>query len=191
MIASPATLTDLLHTEGQAGLVAGRIIRFPSHGHRPGGIIGRLVRSFHDHAERTERGQAFASTVGFALPAPLRSGPESFCPDASLYDGPLPANPMHFLPGPPTFAAEVRSEDDYGHPEDGLPPAAERAQADKRRDCFEAGTRLVWDVDPMAETVHAHAAAEPDRPRVFRRGDTTDAGDVLPGCRLAVNALFA
>ena len=63
----------------------------------------------------------------------LSSGRESFSPDAAYFLGPFPSNPMRFLVGPPIFAVEVRSENDYG-------PAAEAAMADKRADYFEAGT---------------------------------------------------
>ena len=53
---------------------------------------------------------------------------------------------MRFIEGAPTFAVEVRSENDYG-------PAAEVALAEKREDYFAAGTTVVWDVDPVAGTV--------------------------------------
>ena len=49
---------------------------------------------------------------------------------------------------PPAFAAEVRSENDSGL-------AAESEMADKRSDYFAAGTLVVWDVDPVAQTVAA------------------------------------
>ena len=78
---------------------------------------------------------------------------------------------------------EVRSENDYT-------PSANRAIADKRADYFEAGTAVVWDVDPLAETVTCHRASDPDAPAVFRRGDTADAEPALPGWRVAVDALF-
>ena len=75
--------------------------------------------------------------------------------------------------------------------DEALGETAERAQAEKRRDYFEAGTRLVWDVDPVAEVIHAYAADAPNAPTVFRRGQTADAGDVLPGWQVAVDWLFA
>ncbi len=53
---------------------------------------------------------------------------------------------MRFIEGPPTFAVEVRSENAYT-------PAAEIEIAAKRADYFAAGTLVVWDVDPIAETI--------------------------------------
>ena len=104
-----ATLDDLMRTEGQAELIAGRIVRFPPHGHFPAVLAGRIRRSLFDYAELLGRGQSYGGTVGFVFPA-LANGRESFCADAAYYTGPPPANPMHFIPGPPDFAVEVRSD---------------------------------------------------------------------------------
>ena len=51
-----------------------------------------------------------------------------------------------FLEGAPVFAAEVRSDCDYG-------TKAERAMADKRADYFAAGTLVVWDVDVLKDEI--------------------------------------
>ena len=56
---------------------------------------------------------------------------------------------------------------------------------------MKAGTLVVWDVDPLAESVTAYTAASPLAPTVFRRGDTADAEPAVPGWRLPVDALFA
>jgi Uma2 family endonuclease len=119
--------------------------------------------------------------MGFAVPE-LPSGRESFSPDASYYPGPFPPDNMRFIEGAPTFAVEVRSENDYG-------PAAETEQADKRADYFQAGTLVVWDVDPLSETVTRHRASDPT-PVVFGRGDTADAEPGVPGWRMAVDDIF-
>jgi Uma2 family endonuclease len=121
--------------------------------------------------------------MGFAVPE-LPSGRESFSPDAAYYLGVLPVNPMRFIDGAPTFAVEVRSENDYG-------PAAERDMADKRDDYFTAGTLVVWDVDPEAETVAVYRADAPTAPTLFRIGDTADAEPAVPGWRMAVDEVFA
>src|SRR5262249_56723429 len=104
--------------------------------------------------------------------------------DASYYDGLLPVNLMRFVEGPPTFAAEVRSENDYG-------PAAEAEMAAKREDYFAAGTLAVWDVDPVAEVIDCYLATAPTQPIRFRRGQTADAGPAVPGWQIAVDDVFA
>src|SRR5579871_3095006 len=118
----PDTLDDLLKVEGRAELIAGRIVYFLPIGHAPNRIAGEIIFSLKLHARSTGRGHAFTGSIVFAVPK-LRSGRQSFSPDASYYDGPPPANRMRFVDGPPTFAVEVRSENDYG-------AAAETAIAD-------------------------------------------------------------
>ena len=90
---------------------------------------------------------------------------------------------MRFIEGAPVFAAEVRSEGDYG-------PAADRAYAAKRRDYFAAGTLVVWDVDPVHKTIASYRADRPDSPTHFAIGETADAEPALPGWRVAVGAIF-
>jgi Uma2 family endonuclease len=91
---------------------------------------------------------------------------------------------MRFVEAAPSFAAEVRSENDYG-------PAAEAELADKRSDYFAAGTQVVWDVDPRAECVHVYRAAQPTQPVTYRRGQVADAEPAVPGWRVAVDWIFS
>jgi len=182
--ASPtrATLDDLYRADGKAELIGGRIVHYMASGHKPSRVAFRIARRLDDHAEATGQGVAYADNMGFAVPE-LASGRESFSPDASYYEGPLPANPMRFVEGPPTFAVEVRSESDYGD-------AAERHMAAKRADYFAAGTPVVWDVDPEAEVIHVYRSTTPDQPITYARGQVAEAEPAVPGWRLAVDAIF-
>ena len=91
---------------------------------------------------------------------------------------------MRFPVGAPTFAVEVRSENDYG-------AAAECAMAEKRADYFACGTLVVWDVDLLSQDViKSYKASDPEHPVVFRRGDIADAEPAVPGWRMAVHDLF-
>src|SRR3984957_10443101 len=162
-----ATLDDLYREEGKAELIGGRIVRFLAAGHLPSVVAGEIFVSLRLYAKTTKSGIGYADGVGFAIPE-RPSGRESFSPDASYYLGPLPANPMRFIEGAPTFAVEVRSENDYGN-------AAEVEMAAKRDDYFAAGTLVVWDVDPQAETVTVYRATNPAQRDVFRRGQSADA----------------
>lgn len=176
-----ATLDDLLRTPEKAELIGGRIVTYMATGSRPNEVAGNIYVSLRAHAARTKRGKAYTDNMGFAVPE-LPSGRESFAPDASYYDGPIP-DPMRFVPGPPNFAAEVRSEGDYT-------PVAESVMADKRADYFLAGTQVVWDVDPLAETIAVYRAASPDHPTIFRRGQIVDAEQAVPGWRINVDEVF-
>ncbi|WP_020475393.1 Uma2 family endonuclease [Zavarzinella formosa] len=177
-----ATLADLAKVVGKAELVNGRVVRAVPTGYRPGIIATRLLRRLADHVDRLGRGEAFGDNVGFAVPE-LSTGRESFSPDAAYYSGPPPANEMRFVPGPPDFAAEVRSEGDYG-------PSAEAALAAKRVEYFEAGTLVVWDVDPVAGVVRSYHSGE-ENPTIFVAGGEADAEPAVPGWRLSVDWLMA
>jgi Uma2 family endonuclease len=183
--ASPAraTLDDLAREPGKAELIGGRIIRFMATGRKPNRVAGRIFRSLAEYAEQTGRGEAYTDNMGFAVPL-LRSGRQSFCPDAAYFVGALPANPMKFIDGSPTLAIEVRSESDKG-------PAAEAEMAAKRDDYFEAGTLVVWDVDPIAEQIHVYRASAPDAPTTYARCQIAEAEPAVPGWRVAVDWVFA
>src|SRR5205085_3673294 len=99
----------------------------------------RIAMDLEGFSTRTKFGTAYADGVGYAVQG-LPSGRESFSPDASLDDGPDDGEPMRFIPRSPLFSAEVRSECDYG-------AEAEKEMAAKREDYFQAGTKVVWDVD--------------------------------------------
>jgi len=182
VIQSRATLDDLYRTPEKAELIGGRIVHLSASGHKPSLVAGRISRSVHDHATHTGTGEAFTGKLAYAI-SELPSGRESFSPDASYYDGPLPADPMRFIEGPPTFAAEVRSENDYT-------PAAAVEMADKRTDYFAAGTRVVWDVDPLAECIHVYKASDPGQPTTYHRGQVAEAEPAVPGWRVAVDWIF-
>ena len=181
--AARATLRDLAREPGKAELIGGRIVRHMATGHLPNVGAGRIFRRLADYADETGRGTAYTDSMGFAVPE-LPSGRESFSPDAAYYTGPLPANRMRFVEGPPDFAVEVRSESDSG-------PAAEQEMAAKRADYFAAGTRVVWDVDPRAGVVRVYRPDAPDTPVTFSRGQEADAEPAVPGWRLPVDWLMS
>jgi Uma2 family endonuclease len=177
-----ATLEDLYRTPGKAELIGGRIKELMPTGHTPARIGFRIARSLDDYAVQIGKGTAYPDNMGFAVDE-LPSGRQSFSPDASYYDGPLPTNLMRFVEGPPTFAAEVRSETDYT-------ATAEAEMADKRADYFAAGTRVVWDVDPVAKCIHVYKASDPGRPITYKRGQVAEAEPAVPGWRVNVDWVF-
>jgi len=178
-----ATLDDLLRTEGKSELIGGRIIEYMATGIRLNEVAGNIYSSLKTYTRSRGKGKGFTDNLGYAVPE-LPSGRESFSPDASYYDGPLPANLMRFVEGPPNFGAEVRSESDYT-------PSAELDMAQKRADYFAAGTKVVWDVDPVAETIDCYRADAPDQPVRYVRGQIAEAEPAVPGWRIAVDEVFA
>ncbi len=179
-----ATIDDLYRVEGKAELINGRIVRYMPTGHLPATVAAEIFVHLRAHAKQTGIGVAHTDNLAYALPRQLKNGRHSFSPDASYYVGPLPANRMCFIEGAPTFAVEVRSEGDYT-------PAAEREIAAKRADYFEAGTLVVWDVDPQARTIRAYSVSAPTQPIVYRVGDVASAEPAVPGWTVAVAEIFA
>ena len=178
-----ATLDDLLRTEGKAELIAGRIVTQMPSGDAPSTAAFRIAIRLDEHARGTGVGVAYPDGIGYAIDPPLSSGRQSFSPDASYHVGPRPNNRMRF-DGLPIFAAEVRSENDYG-------PAAEADMAAKGADYFEAGTAVVWDVDPIAGTI-AVFRSDPMSPTAFyAQGDSAGAEPAVPGWRVNVDEVVS
>jgi Uma2 family endonuclease len=174
-----ATIEDLYKVEGKAELVDGQIVLMSPTGDMPGRASLAIGMSLRQHQRRTGVGVAYADNVGFRVNLPRR---KSFSPDAAFHTG--EPTGMKFLEGAPVFAAEVRSEDDYG-------PAAEAAMRRKRADYFAAGTQVVWDVDLLDEdVVRVYRATDPEHPTMYRRGDFAEAEPAVPGWRMLVDELF-
>jgi Uma2 family endonuclease len=83
-----------------------------------------------------------------------------------------------YIPGAPDLAIEIRS------PEDTLAELSAKAA-----DYLRAGTRFVWVVDPVAQTVQVHRFGEPAF--TIQAGASLDGKDPLPGFTLPLNELFA
>ena len=177
-----ATLDDLYRAEGKAELIDGRIVSMAS-GYLPIVVAGNIFADLRSYQKSCKKGYVLGDNLGYAV-SEMLSGRESFSPDVSYYDGPLPKNLMRFIEGPPTCAIEIRSENDYGD-------AAEELLAAKRNDYFLAGTLAVWDVDPQAETIRLYVAASPNNPTLFRRGEIAHAEPAVPGWRISVDEVFA
>lgn len=175
-----ATIEDLYREHGKAEIVGGELIHMAPTGGRPGYAAGEIFASLRQHARRTRQGRAVTDNNAFRVRLPNR---DSFSPDAAFYTGPDPG--MRFYEGAPAFAAEVRSESDYG-------AAAEQAIVDKRHDYFAAGTLVVWDVDLLGEdVVRVYRATDPDHPTVYRRGQVAEAEPAVPDWTMPVDDLFA
>lgn len=174
-----ATVEDLYRVDGKAELVDGRLVLMSPTGDAHGTAVGNIFFALKMYEREHGGGRAYGDNLGFLVDLPRR---RSFSPDAAWHLGERTG--AKFLEGGPSLAVEVRSPEDYG-------PAAERRMAAKRADYFAAGTGVVWDVDVLREElIRAYRADAPDRPQVFRRGETADAEPAVPGWRFPVDELF-
>lgn len=176
-----ATIDDLacVADHGKAELIDGVVVFMSPTGFLPNYVAGEIYASLRDYARRTRTGYAIGDNAGFVVDLPHRT---SFSPDAAFYTG--KSTGMRFLEGAPVFAAEVRSENDYGR-------VAEREMSEKRSDYFAAGTLVVWDVDILSdEIIRVYRADASNTLTVYRRGDTAEAEPAVPGWTIAVDDLF-
>lgn len=184
VLEKPAATTEeliekLYRTEGKAEIINGEIVEFMSTGCEPGIAGLNIAFSLKMYQRKTKSGITFGDNIGFIVNLPNR---KSFSPDAAYFIG--EPTGMKFLQGAPIFAVEVRSENDYGK-------KAEKAISDKRADYFAAGTKIVWDVDLLSdEVIKSYTRANPDDPKIFRRGEIADAEPALPDWKMPVDELF-
>ena len=179
-VKSQASINDLYRVpdNGKAEIVNGEIVLMSPTGGLPGRASGAIYASLRS-IERQAGGRAYPDNVGFIVDLPNR---KSFSPDASFHTGMPPG--MKFLEGAPVFAAEIRSENDYGD-------KAEIKIAAKRKDYFAAGTLVVWDVDLLSDdVVKVYSVSSQDTPRIYHRGELAEAEPAVPGWKLAVDELF-
>lgn len=180
-IKSEATIEDLyrLPDNCKAEIVNGELVLMSPTGFLPGRAGGEIYASLRDYERVQKNGYALPDNVGFLVNLPHR---RSLSPDAAFYIGKPTGG--KFLDGAPVFAAEVRSESDYGE-------TAEKDMANQRRDYFAAGTLVVWDVYVLkSEVVRVYRASNPEQPQVYRRGEMAEAEPAVPGWSMLVDDLF-
>lgn len=171
-------IAELYKIDGKAEIVGGRIVMMSPTGDMPSSAGFAIAISLKLYSKQIG-GRAYTDNAAFLVDLPDR---KSFSPDAAYYTG--PRTRMKFLQGAPDFAAEVRSEGDYG-------PAVEREIAAKRADYFAAGTKVVWDVDLLSDdVVRVYRADSPDQASFYRRGEIAEVEPAVPGWTFAVDELF-
>lgn len=176
-----AMIEDLYRVpdNGKAEIVNKELVLMSPSGGVPGRAGGETYVSLREYERRTRSGYALPDNMGFIVNLPHR---RSFSPDAAFYTGKLKGG--QFLDGARAFAAEVRSEGDYG-------ANAEREMAEKRRDYFAAGTLVVWDVDVLKERiVRVYRADDPENPTTYGSGELAEAEPAAPGWSMPVDDLL-
>lgn len=174
-----ATIEDLYLVDGKAELVNGEIVHMSPTGDAPNYAALEIAVSLREYARRTGTGRAVSDNAAFRVNLPHR---QSFSPDAAFHTG-KPTG-MKFFDVAPVFAAEVRSENDYG-------ARAEKQIIAKRADYFATGTLVVWDVDLLSDdVVRVYRANDPNIPKIYRRGDVAEAEPAVPDWSMPVEDLF-
>lgn len=173
------TADELLHLNlpnKRTELVRGVLIVSEPPGYHHGLVVVKLARAIADFVDARHLGDVLAGDAGFKLfsdPDTVRGPDVAFI---SRSRAPTPP-PKGFAAFAPDLAIEVRSPDDR---------AGELR--DKVADWLNAGTKLVWVVDPVRRSADVHRA---DGSTTHVDEDGLLVGeDVLPGFALALVKIF-
>lgn len=175
------TADELLHLEPATEdhhyeLEEGELILVPPAGPVHGSVGSRIDRRIGSFVEAHQLGEVLVGDVGFKLGEHTVRAPDvAFLTRDRLCETPMPVR--GFYPGAPDLAVEVLSPDDS---------AGELLRKATR--FIEAGTRLVWIVDPRRRVVTIIRRSGPIA--LVGEEGTLDGEDVLPGFRCKVVELF-
>jgi len=134
------------------------------------------ARLLYDYLDTNNIGFIVAETGSFRLkPGMLRAPDVAFIPWDKMPERNVPA--LSFCDFAPDLAVEVLSLSNT-HAE----------MLAKRHDYFNAGCRLIWEVDPDLRIVTVYTS--PTDRETYTDSDALNGGDVLPGLSLEVARIF-
>jgi Uma2 family endonuclease len=163
---------------GPSELVRGEIrVMTPASG--PHGVVaGTMFAALNSFVEARQLGLCFPDNTGFLLPG---LGDTVRSPDvAFVRAGQLPREGIGpgWIAVAPDLVVEILS-----------PSETASDLEEKLRDYRDAGTRLIWSVDPERRVVAVRNERAPDR--LLSELDALDGGDVLPEFTMSISKLFA
>jgi Uma2 family endonuclease len=176
-----ATEADVVAAEGEprkrlCELIDGVLVE-KEMGSRESLVAGILVQFLWNYLDEHDLGVVLGEGGMLRLfPGRVRIPDVSFIAWKHLPGGTFPNDPIANLS--PDLAIEVLS-----------PGNTKREIALKLRDYFQAGTTLVWIIDPKSQTAEAYTS--PDRKSKIAKNAALDGGTLLPGLRISLKDLFA
>ena len=155
----------------------GALVRMSPTGAEHGVVTVKLGHALQDHVQTTGAGVCCGAETGFILqrdPDLVRAPDAAFVAASRIPESGVPAS---YWPFAPDFAAEVAS------PSDRFSQLSAKVV-----EYFQAGTRLVWIVEPATRTVHEYW--NPNQVQVVGEAEELTGDGVLPGFRCPVHRLF-
>jgi Uma2 family endonuclease len=141
-------------------------------------LIAIIIGQFDRYLEQNDIGLIYApDAVLRILPDIGRAADVAFVAWASLPGGKPPPRADKVPEVIPDLAVEVLSTSN-----------TKREMERKRREYFQAGVKLVWEIDPQTRAANVYTAADQMTPVPV--GGTLDGGAVLPGFQLSLKAVF-
>ena len=177
--AAAVTADELLHLnlpDKRTELVGGVLVVREPAGYRHGEVAARLAQVLMDHVDRENLGRVLAAETGFKLasdPDTVRAPDVAFISRDRLPD----PSPTGYAELAPDLVVEVLSPDD--RPGEVLAKVA---------DWLNAGSRLVWVVDPAHRRARVYRADGSES--LIGDDGMLNGEDVLPGFASPVAAIF-
>jgi Uma2 family endonuclease len=158
-------------------LVKGELVKMSQPGDRHGRVSGEIYGHLWQYVRQTGVGRVWAAT-GFVID-PTTPKPTVRAPDvAFVVASRVPQVQQKAVPVVPDLAVEVVSPTDIWDDVEA-----------KIAEYLQAGVRLIWIIPPRSNLVEIYRLGKPT-PSVLGRDDELDGGDVIPGFKLSVKALF-
>ena len=167
---------EQLTESGRHDLICGELLSLPPAGEQHGNIAAEIVFALLQFAKPKALGRCYTAETGLIL---HRNPDTVLVPDvAFIRSERLSADVnVRFVDGPPDLAIEVVS------PSDSL----SKVQA-KVLEYLEAGTLLVWVIEPRRQTVTVYRADH--SAHLLLDSDSLSGEDVLPGFSLLISEIF-
>jgi Uma2 family endonuclease len=180
--ALPITDEDLLRLprDGQKRELVDGEIRVSPAGGRHGQVTVELLVRIHAYVRERHLGVVFDSSTGFRLAGRKVGQQDVRSPDVSFVSaGRLPSDraPAGFIEMAPDLAVEVLSPDDR-----------RREVLEKVGEFLDAGTRLVWVLDPEQRSAAAYRSLTDVRR--LAENEALDGEDVIPGFACVLGDIF-
>jgi Uma2 family endonuclease len=158
-------------------LVKGELRTMPPSGHEHGEIVMNISGPLHLFVRAKKLGKTYGAETGFLIG---RNPDTVLAPDLSYVSKKralAARSKKGFFPGVPDLAVEVVSPGDTVQEMD-----------DKVQEWLEAGTPLVWVINPKRQTVTVYDS--PAGSHILKTEDELRGGKVVPGFSLPVSAIF-
>ena len=159
-------------------LIKGELKQMSPTGDEHGAVTMELAAPLHRYVKLNKLGKVYAAETGFKLesdPDTVRAPDIAFVKMERLVGA---ERVKGYRCGAPDLAVEVLS-----------PGNTKREMAEKVKDYFEAGGRLIWIISPKRKTVTVYRSLT-DVVTLTEK-DSLDGGEVVPGFQIPVAEIFA